>query len=170
VEAGAAGIVIGASRPDTQLDGPLLERLVSIAREAAARRGRAVSVTLHRVFDLCTDPIAAVEAAIGLGFDRVLTSGGAETAFAGRETLAALVKQARGRIGILAASGIDPGNVGAILATGVDEIHASCQVPLPHPDPQLLRLGFVAESHGRATAGSVRALAAAIDSWRSHSS
>jgi copper homeostasis protein len=119
---------------------------------------------------LCTDPVGALETAIGLGFDRVLTSGGAETAVAGRERLAALVRQARGRIGILAAGGIDPGNVAIVLATGVDEIHASCQIPRPPPDPQLVEFGFVQPTQARATAASVSALASAIDTWRRHSS
>jgi copper homeostasis protein len=149
VEAGAAGVVIGASRADTRLDTSLLGRLVSIAHRGAERRGRPVALTLHRAFDLCADPIGALEAAIALGFDRVLTSGGAESALAGMETLAALVQRARGRIRILAAGGIDPGNVASILDAGVDEIHASCRMP-----------------HGCTTASSVAAVASAIDLWR----
>jgi copper homeostasis protein CutC len=166
VAAGAAGVVIGASRSDAQLDTSLLERLVRIAHEAAERRGRPVALALHRAFDLCADPIGALEAAIGLGFGTVLTSGGAESALAGRAMLAALVSQARGRIRILAAGGIGPENVAGILATGVDEIHASCQTPCPPSDPKLIEFGFAAASQGRVTAGSVRALASAIATWR----
>jgi copper homeostasis protein CutC len=169
VAAGAAGVVIGASRVDAQLDTALLERLVGIAREAAERRGRPVAVTLHRAFDLCADPGAALETAIGLGFERVLTSGGAESALAGREMLAALVSRARWRIKILAAGGIGPENVAVILATGVDEIHASCQTPLPPCDPKLIEFGFAGASQGRVTAGSVRALTSAITTWRPRS-
>ncbi len=166
VAAGAAGVVIGASRTDAQLDTSLLERLVCIAQEAAERRGRAVALTLHRAFDLCADPSAALESAIGLGFGRVLTSGGAESALAGRERLATLVSQARGRIRILAAGDIDPENVAVILAAGVEEIHASCQTPGPPPDPKLIEFGFAGASRGRVTSGSVRALASAIATWR----
>jgi copper homeostasis protein len=103
--------------------------------------------------------------AIELGFGRVLTSGGAVSAIAGKDRLAALVLQARGRIKILAAGGIDPTNVATVLATGVGEIHASCQTPLPPPGAKLVELGFVAASQERATATSVRALAAAIANW-----
>ena len=39
-----------------------------------------LSTTLHRAFDLAPDLDAALESAIDLGFDRVLTSGGAPTA------------------------------------------------------------------------------------------
>jgi copper homeostasis protein CutC len=164
VAAGAAGLVIGAGQADGLLDAPLLQSLVGVAREASGQRP--LALTLHRVFDLCVDPIAALDTAIALGFDRVLTSGGAASALAGRETLAALVRQARGRIRILAAAGIEPGNVGAILDTGVDEIHASCQVPQSDSDARLAELGFAPARYGRATAGSVRALVAAIEDWR----
>ncbi|HWZ62753.1 MAG TPA: copper homeostasis protein CutC [Steroidobacteraceae bacterium] len=165
VDAGAAGVAIGANRPGALLDGPMLQRLVSVAREAAARRDTSVALTLHRAFDLCADPLAALEAVITLGFDRVLTSGGAGSAMAGRQMLAALANQARGRIRILAAGGIDPGNVAAVLDTGVDEIHASCQVPPSPPDARLFELGFAQPRHGHATAGSVGALVSAIEEW-----
>jgi len=163
--AGAAGVVIGASVPDTRLDAPLLQRLVRICREAAEQRRKPLALTLHRAFDLCADPGAALEVAIELGFGRVLTSGGAASALAGKARLAALVKQARGRIRILAAGGIDPDNVASILAAGVEEIHASCQTPLPPSAPKLVELGFVEASRGRTTASCVRALASAIANW-----
>ena len=166
VAAGAAGVVIGASRADSRLDTSLLERLVRIAREAAARRGRPVALTLHRAFDLCADPLGALEAAIDLGFGTVLTSGGAGSALAGRDKLAALVSEARGRIRVLAAGGIGPENVAMILATGVDEIHASCQAPAPPSDPKLIELGFAQASPGRVTAAAVRALTEAIAACR----
>lgn len=169
VIAGAAGVVIGANRSGARLDIPLLERLVSVAREAGAGRGKPVALTLHRAFDLCADPLEALEAAITLGFDRVLTSGGAQSAVAGRDVLAALVGRARGRIRILAAGGIDPSNVAAILSAGVDEIHASCQIPLPEADPKVVELGFAQPRRGRATASSVQALASAVKHWRSRS-
>jgi copper homeostasis protein CutC len=165
VAVGAAGVVIGANRADSALDIPLLERLVSVAREAADRRGGPVALTLHRVFDLCADPGEALEAAIAIGFDTILTSGGAESAMAGRGALAALAQRSRGRIRLLAAGGIDAGNVAAILATGVDEIHASCQLPLPLTEPRLVELGFASPGQGRATADSVRSLVTAIDDW-----
>jgi copper homeostasis protein len=36
-----------------------------------------MDLTLHRCIDLCPDVTQAVEEAIGLGFARILTSGGA---------------------------------------------------------------------------------------------
>ena len=165
VAAGLAGIVIGASRPDATLDVALLEKLVGVARSAAAQRAKPIALTLHRAFDLCRKPLEALEATIQLGFDRILTSGGAETALGGRTTLTALARQTHGRIKILAGAGINPNNVASILATGVDEIHASCQVPLPPPDPRLIELGFIPAHTYRTTASAVSALASAMHAW-----
>lgn len=160
---GLAGVVIGASHPDRTLDVALLSTLIAVARDAAEPRGRPVSLTLHRAFDLCPDPVAALEAAVSLGFDRILTSGGAVNAIEGQAVLAELVRQARGRIKILAGSGIDPDNVGAILATGVAEIHASCQVARSNVDPKALELQFDVPQPKHTSAQRVAALVASIE-------
>ena len=39
-----------------------------------------MSVTFHRAFDMCSNPKEALEQIIGLGIDRVLTSGQEATA------------------------------------------------------------------------------------------
>lgn len=161
-----AGVVIGASLPDGSLDVAQLSRLIAQARAAGERRGRPLSLTLHRAFDLCPDPVAALEQAIGLGFDRVLTSGGARSALEGRDVLTLLARHARGRIRILAGSGIDPGNVGAILATGIDEVHASCQTPVPVENSKLIELGFLPPQARRTEVARVAALVAAVSAAR----
>lgn len=121
LEAGADGIVIGALTPEGDVDLPLMERLVSLAGSA--------SITFHRAFDRCRRPFEALEQIIGLGCDRILTSGQAATAEAGAERLGALRRQTRGRIGILPGGGVTPGNAARILAaTGCAEIHASASV------------------------------------------
>ena len=105
-DAGAAGIVTGA------LD--RLDELVAAAKP--------LPVTFHRAFDVNGD----LEEAIRLGFDRVLTSGGAKTAPEGTEQIARYVQQARGRITILPGGGIDASNVAKLVReTGVKEVHFS---------------------------------------------
>ena len=149
LEAGADGIVIGALTPEGDVDLPLMERLVSLVESFnlasellrsdlchAANDshffpgpGHRVSLTFHRAFDRCLRPFKALEQIIGLGCDRILTSGQEETAEAGAERLGALRRQARGRIGILPGGGVTPGNAARILAaTGCNEIHASASV------------------------------------------
>lgn len=135
---GLAGVVIGANLPDGQLDLPTLEQL--------AAHSQGLGMSLHRSFDLVPDQAAALEVAIALGFERILTSGGALTAEAGAEAIAALVSQAAGRIAILAGAGVRPGNIADLVRrTGVREVHGSFGGPVPGADPEskLGRMGFV---------------------------
>ncbi len=125
LDAGADGIVTGASLPEGALDAKRLEPLARKVKDA--RR----ELVLHRAFDLTPDPFAALEAAIALGFDRVLTSGAKPTAAEGADLIARLVSAARGRIGILPACGIDAANAPALVAkTGVKEIHLAAFAPV----------------------------------------
>jgi len=114
---GAHGIVLGVLRRDGRIDVERTRGLVEVAES--------LPVTFHRAFDAVPDQSAALEDAIAAGASRVLTSGGAPTAHAGAEQLAALVRQANGRIAVLAGGGVRAHNVQAILArTGVREVHA----------------------------------------------
>ena len=117
---GANGVVIGALTPSGAVDLPVMRRLV------AAAKGD-LSVTFHRAFDETADPSAALEDIIALGCDRLLTSGHAPDAFAGRALIGALVRQAAGRIVVMAGCGVRPGNIGQIAReTGAPEFHSSC--------------------------------------------
>lgn len=160
-DAGLAGVVIGASRPDGTLDTALLRRLVAQAETAGARRGRRLSLTLHRAFDLCPDLDVALDQAIALGFDRILTSGGARTALAGQERLAALHARAAGRIRILAGSGVDAAAVPILLGGGADEVHASARVARI-TDPRLAAFGFAPPELRHTDRATVARLAAAV--------
>ena len=133
-DSGLAGVVIGASRKDHSLDTDLLAELVAHARALGKARGTPLSLTLHRAIDLCDDMPAALDAAIALGFDRILTSGGQPKAIDGLAMLATLHRRAAGRIVILAGSGVDADNVSDILATGIGEVHASCGSPVVSND------------------------------------
>ena len=145
---GLAGVAIGALDANNRLDLAMLERLATNAAP--------LQLTLHRAFDLVPDPLEALEQAVTLSFDRILTSGGARQAPAGAAQLAACVAQSRGRIRILAGSGITPANVDALLAaTGVHEVHASCRAPAAEPAPELLAFGFAAASSARSTSAAV---------------
>jgi copper homeostasis protein len=132
---GAAGVVVGAVWPDGGLDREALARFRDAARDA--------TIVLHRAIDLVPDPVAAVGEAIALGYDKILSSGGALTAVEGMTTLAAMVAAAGDRLSIIAGAGVRPDNVGRIVAgTGVSEVHGSASRPGPEPDAATLRLGF----------------------------
>lgn len=138
---GVAGIVVGALA-GAALDAGALEMLIARARAAGGRRGRAVQTTLHRAIDLCADPLAAVEQAVALGFDHVLSSGGAPTAVEGADMLRAMRRIAAGRCAIVAGAGVTPDNVRALVATtGVAAVHASCTVARA-ADAAAAALGF----------------------------
>lgn len=141
-QAGLDGVVIGASDADGMLDADLLASWVALARDEGAKRGRPLSLTLHRAFDLCPDLLAAMETAIDLGFDRILTSGGQPRAADALDTLRTLAARADGRIIILPASGIDTSNAADILETGVRELHASCRSPAGSASVAEQRFGF----------------------------
>lgn len=147
-EAGLAGVVIGASDPAHRLDVPVIAEWVALARSLGEARGAPLSLTLHRAFDLCPDLPAALDLAIDLGFDRILTSGGSPRAIDGAPMLAVLECRAAGRIVILAGSGVDTTTLPALLATGVREVHASCRRPVVFASDEAVReqrFGFTTE-------------------------
>ena len=119
VDAGAAGVVIGALDADGRLDRDAMARL----RDAAG----GASVTLHRAIDVTGDPLATLAVARELGLRRVLTSGGASAAIDGIDTLRALVAAAEGQIEIMAGSGVDAASAPTLAAIGVDAIHFSAK-------------------------------------------
>ncbi|SER79680.1 copper homeostasis protein CutC [Rhizobium sp. NFR03] len=153
-EAGLAGVVLGASLADRSLDAACLARLV--------RRAGDMGRTLHRAFDLVPDQAAALETAVDLGFERILTSGGGKTAAEGIVSIADLVGRAGGRLSIMPGSGVTLATVAPLLGTGVSEVHASCSSPVPTADSRLVELGFAPETARRTDAGIVRALKAAL--------
>ena len=125
VRAGAAGVVIGALDGRGDVDRELSARLLEAAREEADRQGRPIQVTCHRAFDQVPDRSAALETLIDLGFDRVLTSGGAPSVGQGMDAIADLVQQADGRIQIMAGGGLRVEDIGRVLDLGVDAVHMS---------------------------------------------
>ena len=77
LEAGADAIVSGFLTPAGDLDRQRLARLVELCHRAGKR------FTLHRAFDMCRDPFAALELCKELGVDTVLTSGQKNTCLEG---------------------------------------------------------------------------------------
>lgn len=82
----------------------------------------------HRAIDECQDAELALEQLIVLGFDSVLTSGGAGSATSGISRLTAWQKTFGDHIRLIAAGGIRSTNLTALLATGCTEYHSSALV------------------------------------------
>lgn len=131
VEAGAAGIVVGALRGPDALDREALETIRDAALQAASRALRGVTLTHHRALDAMEGRaarVAAVEQLIGLGFHRVLSSGGAASALEGAEDLAAMVDAGEELIEVCAGAGVRPGTIADLVrATGVTDVHLSAR-------------------------------------------
>ena len=109
-----------------------------------AANGKAV---FHRAFDFLPNPTVRLEELIALGFERVLTSGGASTAETGTNSLAALVQHAGWQIEVLPAGYIRQHNVADLVrATKCDQVHAACRVPMA--DPLLMNNPRLAASMG----------------------
>lgn len=116
-KAGADGVAIGCLRPDGTLDMPRMRALM----EAAG----GMSVTLHRAFDMCRDASRTLEEAVELGVDTILTSGQKNSSLEGAKLLTQLVKQAEGRIEIMAGAGVSAAAVEKLLPCGLTAFHMS---------------------------------------------
>lgn len=115
---GVNGVVMGALTHEGKVDVETMRLLLT--------RSRPLAVTFHRAFDVCQDPASALEELIGLGIERLLTSGHCANAFEGRFALKRLVEQAAGRIVIMPGCGITPSNLAEIASvTGASEFHGS---------------------------------------------
>ena len=156
VAEGAQGLVFGVLDARGLIDERANARLVAQGGEA----------TFHRAFDVLPKPFEALEALIGLGFRRVLTSGGKPSALEGAETIRRLVERADGRIEILAGGGVRASNAAEIVArTGVDQLHSSALEWITDPSPTGLAFNGPAHPenrYARVDATAVAAVRAAL--------
>ena len=156
LKAGADGIAFGFLHEDGSVD----EMHAAAFVELIHRYGK--QAVFHRAVDITPDRDAAFEVLIGLGIDRVLTSGGEETAMAGAEEIAWLQKTYGSRISILPGSGINAGNAASLIKmTGVHEIHSSCKSPAKDPTARRETVDF--GGHNKVSADKVRNLRKAVD-------
>jgi copper homeostasis protein len=142
---GASGVVIGMLTAEEKVD--------LVATAALAAHARPMAVTFHRAFDAVRDPFEAIEDLILLGWiGRVLTSGGRTSAHEGTAVLSDLVRQARGRIAIMAGGGIVLDDLRPLIAEAkVREVHLGTGVgvdgdrpgtsrwTMPRADPEKVR-------------------------------
>lgn len=128
----ADGIVVGALTRGGDVDMAAMDCLVQAAE------GR--PVTFHRAFDVCRDPLVALEQIIGLGCRRILTSGQQPTALQGIPLLRRLRDLSDGRIIIMPGGGVNINNARQILdQVGTSEIHGSCSAGTGQTDAASVR-------------------------------
>lgn len=115
-EAGVNGIVIGILTSDGNID---IERSARLIGEA-----RPMSVTFHRAFDMCIDPLRGVADVIATGADRLLTSGQMNDAASGAAIISELVKKAGSKLIIMPGGGLNESNIRTVAEiTGASEFH-----------------------------------------------
>ena len=116
---GFEGVVFGATLVNGGIDQAFLEKLVTHAF--------GLKKTLHRAIDTISDPVGAVNIAINLGFDCILSSGGFDTANEGLLVLKEMHSIAWGKIEIMPGSGVNPENAQKIAkSSNFNWIHSSC--------------------------------------------
>ena len=123
---GADGIVLGLLNEQGGVDVQRTRQLVELAEP--------LPVTFHRAIDMTPNPSLALADVLATGASRILTSGGALNARLGMREIARMVETAKGRIVIMAASGITADSIAAIAEhTGASEFHSSARTEFSSP-------------------------------------
>lgn len=128
LDAGADALVTGFLTPEGALDRERMAYFVDLAHS----RGK--KCTLHRAFDLCRDPLEALQGAQALGVDTILTSGQAANCLGGLPVLEELLAR-RGNVEILIGAGVDAAAIREIRRRlpAAGAFHMSGKVTLDSP-------------------------------------
>ena len=127
---GMDGIVLGLAGRDLATG----QQRIDVERtRMMVWHAKPLPVTFHRAFDMVGDLEAALTDLMRVGAARVLTSGGADTALAGIESLARLVRAANERVIVIPGGGINASNVALVARqSGAREIHSGLGSVLPY--------------------------------------
>jgi copper homeostasis protein len=115
---GVDGVVLGLLHKDGRIDVDRTRDLVQLAYP--------LGVTFHRAIDWSPNMEEALEQVVATGAERVLTSGGMQTAVQSTDRIRGLVTQAASRIQVMVCGRIRESNIAEIAQkTGATEFHAS---------------------------------------------
>ena len=120
-EMGCKGIVSGVLNDDKSIDIERTKELVELSEP--------LEFTFNRAFDIVSKPLKEIENLIGIGVNRVLTSGQKEKAMDGLVLLEQLKKISKNRILIMPGSGISEMNF--MKFNSFKEIHGSFKDGVP---------------------------------------
>ena len=136
------GVVFGILNVDGTIDIERTKLLVERAKNGvwvdpvsgSKKLCKKLAVTFHRAIDMSCgfdqfknkeQKFSVLEDVIATGADRVLSSGFYANALEGKQAIRAMVKQAAGRIEIMAGGGVSADNALELAKLGVDAIHMS---------------------------------------------
>lgn len=123
---GVDGVVLGLLHKDGLIDIERSRELVELASP--------MGVTFHRAIDRTPHLEAAVEDVIATGAERILTSGGMQTAIEGVDRIAGMVARSDNRVAVMVCGHIRKGNVAEVAQkTGAKEFHASLRIKTASP-------------------------------------
>jgi copper homeostasis protein len=111
---GAAGIVSGVLLPDGEIDLPRTCLLVEAAHP--------LPFTFHRAFDMCREPLRAIDQLADAGVQHILSSGQQPSAALGLDNLRRFARHAGARITVMACGGLLPDNIAPLLE--IEELQA----------------------------------------------
>ncbi len=113
------GFVIGMLNKENDLPINILKKLAEMIKP--------LDLTFHRAFDFVKNPVESMNKLIEIGFDRILTSGQADTAEKGLNMLLKLKEKANKKIRIMPGGGVNEKNCNIFLKNGFKEIHLSAK-------------------------------------------
>lgn len=119
---GFPGVVTGILDEDGHVDLPRMKMLCKLSGDMAA--------TFHRAFDMCANPMLALQQLTDLGVSRILTSGQQLSAELGLPLLKELQEASRGPV-IMAGAGVRLANIQKFLDIGLQEVHSSASKTKP---------------------------------------
>lgn len=116
-----AGIVVGALTNENNPDFEFLIKCKDISANLV--------MTFHRAFDEMNRSNENIDFLIQVGFKRILTSGGKNTALEGKEIIKEIENKFGSRIEIMAGAGINPTNILKIIQQAeVKSVHTSARI------------------------------------------
>ena len=116
-EMGCKGIVSGVLKSDNTINIETTKELIVLCKP--------LEFTFHRAFDKIINPIEGMKQLANIGANRILTSGQKDTAIEGIQLIKKLKHTSKGRIKIMAGSGIKSQNISMFQNIGINEIHGS---------------------------------------------
>jgi copper homeostasis protein len=106
-ESGVNGVVLGILNAKGRIDVDRTAKLIQLAHP--------MTVTFHRAFDMCHDPVKSLDDIIASGASRLLTSGQRNSAIDGAELIGRLVEKSGSRLIVMAGGGITDSNIEQIV-------------------------------------------------------
>lgn len=124
-EMGFPGAVVGILDTEGRIDIERMQTLMEIAN--------GMEITFHRAFDMCINPLLALEQLKNLGVARILTSGQQQSAELGLPLLKELHEKSREINGpiIMAGAGVRLANMTKFMEIGLTEVHSSAGKTVP---------------------------------------